>query len=206
MAWRSLEPATPQLLSDATLVNFQTRAPEGSDAGVHWVPGPALAKGRLPRGADMPRARHLPPESLEVSEMGKQGARVKHRRPMMGDPDLEHVGLCPQGGANKGSPWGPEKEGRPGSVPDPQGRTPGRGEGRLSERTNYFPAVVAWRWAGPREEPGIREIQGLVLALPLCPQVVVLGAVRPLGPALRRLLDPEAKGKVSSPDPSCLEV
>lgn len=79
----------------------------------------------------MPHACHLPPKSLEVSEMEKQGARVEHRLPTVGDPDSEHVGVClqgaPQGAANKRSPWGPEKEGGPGSVSDPQGWAPGRG-------------------------------------------------------------------------------
>lgn len=146
-----------QLLSDATLVSFQSLAPEGSDASFHCVPGPALAEWHLaearrarplPWGADIPHACHFPPKSLEVSENGKQGARVRHRLPTTGDPDLEYVGVrlgeAAQGGANQRSLWGPEKEGGPGSVPDPLGWTLGRGWGLLSGGTNYNTSPPSW--------------------------------------------------------------
>lgn len=87
----------PQLLSDATLVSFQSLAPEGSDASFRCIPDPALAERHLaearqarplPWGADIPHSCHLPPKSLEVSENGKAGSQGEAQTPNNGRPRL----------------------------------------------------------------------------------------------------------------------
>lgn len=87
----------PQLLSDATLVSFQSLTPEGSDASFRCVPDPALAERHLakarqarplPWGADIPHSCHLPPKSLEVSENGKAGSQGEAQTPNNGRPRL----------------------------------------------------------------------------------------------------------------------
>lgn len=88
------------------------------------------------------------PRAWRSLRMGKQGARMRHRLPTTGDPDLEYVGVrlgeATQAGANQRSPWGPEKEGGPGSVPDPQGWALGRGWGLLSGGSNYNTSSPLW--------------------------------------------------------------
>lgn len=105
---------------------------------------PGLSRGEQ----TFPTPATFHPRAWRSLRMGKQGARMRHRLPTTGDPDLEYVGVrlgeATQAGANQRSPWGPEKEGGPGSVPDPQGWALGRGWGLLSGGSNYNTSSPLW--------------------------------------------------------------